>query len=71
MYDVIWGNPKEIREKTGLMALGDQRDRMDYYWAKGQKERAELELKRKEMRRQKDKERRAAKKASTNTSETI
>jgi hypothetical protein len=71
MYDVIWGNPKEIREKTGLMALGDQKDRMDYYWAKGQKEKAELELKRKEMRRQKDKERRAAKKAAMNTSETI
>jgi len=71
MYEVIWGNPKEIREKTGLMALGDQKDRMDYYWVRGQKEKAELELKRKEMRRQKDKDRRASKKSSMNTSETI
>lgn len=71
MYDVIWGNPKEIREKTGLMALGDQNDRMNYYWEKGQKEKAEKEKKAKELRNQKAKERRAAKKASLNAPETI
>lgn len=71
MYDVIWGNAKEIREKTGLMALGDQKDRMDYYWAKSQKEREEKELKRKELKKQKDRERRASKKSSMSTSETI
>lgn len=61
-YQVIWGNPKEIREKTGLIALGDNEDRMNYYWDKGQKEKAEKEAKSKEMKKQKDKERRAAKK---------
>lgn len=63
-YDVIWGNPKELREKTGLICLGDQNDRMNYYWEKGQKEQEEKEAKRKELKRQKDKERRAAKKVA-------
>jgi hypothetical protein len=64
-YDIIWGNPKEIREKTGLTAMGDYNDRQQYYWDKHQKEKAEQEAKRKELKKQKDKERRAAKKAAT------
>lgn len=68
-YDIIWGNPNEIREKTGLAALGNQQDRMDYYWNKGQKEKAEKELKRKELKKQKDRERRASKKTPQVTPE--
>lgn len=63
LYDVIWGNPKEIREKTGLHALGDQKDRMDFYWDKSQKEKAEKLKQQKIARSQRAKERRAAKKA--------
>jgi hypothetical protein len=70
-YEVIWGNPKEIREKTGLIALGNREDRDNYFWERGQKQKAEKERKAKEMKKQKDKERRAAKKAAMNKPETL
>jgi GNAT superfamily N-acetyltransferase len=62
-FDVIYGDPKEIREKTGLIALGNYEDKMDYYWNKTKKEKEEKIKQQKIAQNQRAKERRAAKKA--------